>query len=74
MLCQSEKAEGAKKLTIKLPPQSGKENGTVNSAEEENDNYERQTLCPSDLKKDILGMVERHYCAHPLIPGYLSPT
>ena len=35
---------------------------------------ETQTFCPSELKEVILGMVERHYCAHPLIPGYSSPT
>jgi hypothetical protein len=66
------------KLTIKLPARNGKENwspGIMKSesvAHEEMDNT--CTFCPVEHRQPIINMIEHHYCAHPLIPGYLSPT
>ncbi len=74
---QSDKAE---KLTIKLPPQPENMNShggkpdSLESVQEQHEMPETRTFCPSELKEDILSMIERHYCAHPLIPGYSSPT
>jgi hypothetical protein len=31
-------------------------------------------FCSGDLREPIIKMMERHYCAHPLIPGYCEPT
>ncbi|KAJ7732044.1 hypothetical protein DFH07DRAFT_871091 [Mycena maculata] len=33
-----------------------------------------RVFCPSDLRKDIIVMMETHFCAHPLIPGYAPPN
>jgi len=34
----------------------------------------RHTFCPKIYREDIVNMMERHYCAHPLIPGYAPPS
>jgi len=47
---------------------------SLESVQEQHEMPETRTFCPSELKEDILSMIERHYCAHPLIPGYSSPT
>jgi len=33
----------------------------------------RRTFCPTDDREPIINMIERHYCAHPVIPGYAAP-
>ena len=33
----------------------------------------RRTFCPALYRDSIITMMERHYCAHPLIPGYGPP-
>ena len=30
-------------------------------------------FCPPDLCDAIIDLIEKHFCAHPLIPGYLAP-
>jgi len=32
------------------------------------------TFCLTYLHDAIIAMVEHHFCAHPLIPGYSAPT
>ena len=32
-----------------------------------------QQFCPPDLRDTVVDLVERHFCAHPLIPGYSAP-
>jgi hypothetical protein len=34
----------------------------------------RHTFCPSIYREPILTMMEKHYCAHPLLPGYAHPS
>lgn len=34
----------------------------------------RRTFCPAIHRDNIINMMEAHYCAHPLIPGYAPPT
>jgi hypothetical protein len=34
----------------------------------------RRIFCPDEHRKPIELMMERHLCAHPLIPGYSAPT
>ncbi|KAG0694190.1 hypothetical protein DFH29DRAFT_985319 [Suillus ampliporus] len=51
------------KLVIKIPkrePQLG--------------DIERRTFCPSELREHVIEMMEQHFCAHPLIPGYSHPS
>jgi hypothetical protein len=44
------------------------------SDDDENDgNPERRTFCPAAHRDAIINMIEQHYCAHPLIPGYAAP-
>ena len=33
----------------------------------------RHTFCPVLYQETVLNMMERHYCAHPIIPGYAAP-
>jgi hypothetical protein len=41
---------------------------------EEPEENERHTFCPLDLRVPIIKLIEGHFCAHPLIPGYSAPT
>ncbi|KAF7358846.1 SWIM-type domain-containing protein [Mycena sanguinolenta] len=34
----------------------------------------RRTFCPADYRERIVSMMEKHYCAHPLLPGYAHPS
>jgi hypothetical protein len=66
------------KLTIKLPARNGKENRGPGTMESESVAHEdvdtMRTFCSVEHRQPIINMIERHYCAHPLIPGYSSPT
>src|SRR5882762_7463279 len=48
-----------------LEPEDEPDNNTVNG---------RHTFCPLEHRDTIVKMMERHFCAHPLIPGYSAPT
>jgi hypothetical protein len=32
-----------------------------------------QQFCPPDLQEAVIDLIEKHLCAHPLIPGYSAP-
>ena len=34
----------------------------------------RHTFCPIEHHEAVINMMEQHFCAHPLIPGYSAPT
>ena len=34
----------------------------------------KRTFCPLENRQPILDMMQSHYCAHPLIPGYSHPS
>lgn len=36
-------------------------------------NAPRRQFCPLDLRDAVTTLIERHYCAHPSIPGYARP-
>jgi hypothetical protein len=36
--------------------------------------HEQHTFCPLDLRDPVIKLIEAHFCAHPLIPGYSAPT
>ena len=61
----------AEKLTIKLPARSGKE--IIKSGDDRDDIDNKHTFCPVEHQEPIIGMMECHFCAHLLIPRYLSP-
>ncbi|KAF8238100.1 hypothetical protein L208DRAFT_1243897 [Tricholoma matsutake] len=66
------------RLTITVPPPNtnGKtlsESGDEQS-DDDNDKHNQRTFCPLELHANIINMMERHFCAHPLIPGYLAPS
>jgi hypothetical protein len=65
------------KLTIRLPAVSDKENHRPEPNKGVDNNVSKdtkRTFCPVEYRQPIIDMMERHYCAHPLIPGYSSPT
>ena len=41
---------------------------------DEDQTTERRTFCPVEHRDTIVKMMERHFCAHPLIPGFYTPT
>lgn len=64
------------RLIVKSPDETTLATG---ESEEDVDNNEpqsrsRRIFCPDEYRKEIEDMMEQHYCAHPLIPGYSSPT
>ncbi|KAJ6607050.1 hypothetical protein B0H10DRAFT_2073246 [Mycena sp. CBHHK59/15] len=50
--------------------------GDVSGEEEEDeeDKPARRTFCPAVYRDRIVAMMEKHFCAHPLLPGYAMPT
>ncbi|KAJ6552665.1 hypothetical protein DFH09DRAFT_925044 [Mycena vulgaris] len=34
----------------------------------------RRAFCPAAYREPIVNMMEKHYCAHPLLPGYAEPS
>ena len=40
---------------------------------DEEDDAEQHTFCPALYRELIINMMEKHYCAHPSIPGYGPP-
>ncbi|KAF7793917.1 hypothetical protein EIP86_005039 [Pleurotus ostreatoroseus] len=70
------------RLTIRLPAaavQAAVASATVdkNSGVTESDNEtiaETRTFCPAEHREHIINLMERHLCAHPLIPGYSHPS
>lgn len=49
------------------------ENQKELSDEEDEGTESRHTFCHADYREAIVNMMERHYCAHPVIPGYAAP-
>ena len=43
------------------------------SDEEDEGTESQHTFCHADYHKAIVNMMEQHYCAHPVIPGYVAP-
>ena len=60
-------ARETERLPVSSPP--GKESDTV----DEPDAGPRQ-FCPERYRDTILELIEKHFCAHPLIPGYCPPN
>ncbi|KAJ7029465.1 hypothetical protein C8F04DRAFT_41119 [Mycena alexandri] len=48
--------------------------GGSEEEEEEVQDKTRRTFCPAVYRDPILTMMERHYCAHPLLPGNSHPS
>ena len=69
-------SNNAIKLTIRLPaPSTNRDSGSIiNEPEPEDLTAARRTFCPVELRDAIVEMMERHFCAHPLIPGYSFPS
>ena len=65
------------KLTIRIPAPSTCDSELRNddgSDADEEIAVGRRTFCPLEQRDTIVEMMERHFCAHPLIPGYSAPT
>lgn len=83
---KSENTDGLARLTLKIPPRTQpvplQTPEQTPSPEDEEDDEEgdmgternKRTFCPTEFRESILGMMEKHYCAHPLIPGYSEGT
>ena len=71
------------KLIIKIPGKArntkieGGQQSTTQakqSASTHIDAEDTRTFCPLEYCDDIINMMEQHFCAHPLIPGYSHPS
>ena len=70
---------GTPKLIIKIPTNHTASNDNQSTKDKSDqkdvkDKSERHTFCAEEHCQPIIDMVERHFCAHPLIPGYSHPT
>jgi hypothetical protein len=68
-----ENLEGGARLIIKIPARSQ----IPSEKEHENGEVEKKvprTFCPEELRSQVVEMMERHLCAHPLVPGYSAPS
>ncbi|KAJ6558978.1 hypothetical protein B0H10DRAFT_2369275 [Mycena sp. CBHHK59/15] len=48
--------------------------GDDDSEAEGTEKATRRTFCPAMYREPIVNMMEKHYCAHPLLPGYAPPS
>jgi hypothetical protein len=55
-------SEVPKPLFIRIPAQKPDESGT------------QYKFCPDELRDPLVELMEHHFCAHPLIPGYSAPN
>ena len=66
------------RLTITVPPPNTNGKPLSDSGDEQsnddNNKHHRRSFCPLELRANIVDMMERHFCAHPLIPGYSAPS
>ena len=63
------------KLTIRIPTSLVIHNlGPENEPEPDEDITGRRTFCPMELWDNVIEMMERHFCVHPLIPRYSAPS
>jgi hypothetical protein len=57
--------------TAAADPASGSES---EEEDEEEEKGVRRTFCLARFREPILNMMEKYYCAHPLLPGSAEPT
>ena len=65
------------KHTIRIPASSTRRAlspPVVTDTPDPCEEVERHTFCPVEHRDTIIKMMERHFCAHPLIPGFYTPT
>ena len=63
------------KLMIRIcAPMASRETVMVGDEPDEEITNERHTFCPIEYRTMVVDMMERHFCAHPLIPGYSALT
>jgi hypothetical protein len=58
-------------ITIRIPPRTASELASVDMDAED---LAKRTFCAVEFRQPIIDIMERHYNAHPLIPGYSAPT
>ncbi|KAG6847469.1 hypothetical protein H0H93_007956 [Arthromyces matolae] len=56
------------KTTTPMPTEDEEE------SENDDDENKRRTFCPAIYREPIIKMMEKHYCAHPLLPAYSHPS
>jgi hypothetical protein len=54
-------------------PKPMEDEGSISEEDDDSDGPSRRTFCPVVYREPIINMMERHYCAHPSIPGYGPP-
>jgi hypothetical protein len=69
-------ADHPRPLMIRIPALSLKHKtaSTTEDGPDEDVTNGRRTFCPMEDRATVVNMMERHLCAHPLIPGYSAPT
>ena len=62
------------KFTIKLPARNQNQADNADQLITVQAMATTCTLCSAEHWDTIIGLLERHFCAHPLIPGYSHPS
>ncbi|KAF7368182.1 SWIM-type domain-containing protein [Mycena venus] len=74
------KATKGRKAAVKTDDaaaSSSEDEAAASSGEDEEGKEEtktRRTFCPASYRESIINMMERHYCAHPLLSGSAHPS
>jgi hypothetical protein len=70
------KVAKVQKATMNLDEANVDEAASSSSEDEEDEGKQRtrHTFCPARYREPIISMMEKHYCAHPLLPGYAVLT
>ena len=75
MRCQDDNAHPTiGKFTIKLPARNQNQADDADQLITIQAIATTHTFCPAEHQDTIIGLLERHFCAHPLIPGYSHPS
>ncbi|KAJ7909714.1 hypothetical protein B0H13DRAFT_2330063 [Mycena leptocephala] len=67
-------APKSKKAKAKATADASSTGTSSEDEEEEKESRTRRTFCPAAYREPIIAMMEKHYCAHPLLPGYAHPS
>jgi hypothetical protein len=75
MHCQDDNAHATVgKFTIKLPARNQNQAENADQLITIQATATTRTFCPAEHRDTIISLMERHLCAHPLIPGYSHPS
>ncbi|KAJ3542994.1 hypothetical protein NM688_g5915 [Phlebia brevispora] len=67
-------AAASPSLTIRIPSTAERAASATSDSHDGAPSAAARVFCPEEYREHIVDMMERHLCAHPLIPGYSHPS